>query len=1317
MRDITELPHDLFLLVISYLSPHTCVRARAVSRRWHVAFTDEAISLLLLRWNFPRCRELRLATAAVLLSPSSSSSPSPASSIGLRRNLRAELADVAEQPRNWSSTFAKVTRRYFNLNKGQPHVVEKLELAVSRQENGSGFSFWGVAPWVRFLRLNDKTSSFHYPDPVWWYSQEDGVLVFPAAATDADDDLPPDRCDGHVYRILDLSSGQKVPVPFDVRSKHIRRVRLAQGVLIIEWAEALPYHQLNDREAVHRHFVTAFDVIRKPVATTTSGRAWTVEFRSEWKLHFLGLPLNSFDRFLSAHTATHYAVYFWQPNRSLSQHDPVEQLAVWDISTPSTYRPSEDPKGDKRPAATTAPSLPTGLWSGQSSTAADSIYGLTDSSAELERPTRASLATATAGPQVIRRIDWRALDFYGLRQRTTPHLRCLALDAQNLYVIEEEHRWAGGQHRSLDPPRAHLVRSTGIPVVPMPIPSTQAAAYPIAARPTTDLSAGADQLDPKLATLSSVVDEPIVNGPMWVDSCGANGNVNMNFCRRVADANGTSKPTHGVWLAPPRGTGLEHLDDQPQPQSSSDAVGWPWALGETNSPNPVFSTESTRWPGWAPCWRHEDFPYLTVAEMVDFAAGVRVTARHGFILETMSVHIRPAVAVRGAAPATADEENGEKSAKRRSSKTKAVAARSKEVYFPDEMWSELVSKGYIAGDERWIVGEDEKGRITVLEEFSYVDPPPYAVLSHTWGSDSEEVSYHDVLNGRLNSPTARPPKVTGCCKEAKVDGYQYVWIDTCCIDKTNSVELQEAINSMFHLCDLVEAVTGIPTSFLLGITELYHASVAQRMSWAAKRVTKRKEDISYSLLGIFGVSMPMIYGEGDKAFRRLQEHVMKDIGDDSILAWDLDSEGLVSGGARGLGFGAALAPAPSHFANSGQERMVGVPLVAVPGGEPNNYFRPEGGRAAFVATPGFGVSTTSLIHIQLGVGPKSRSNVAEACWFHIRKSVPNLELIGVHPAASWHKERALIEAAVEPTGGGVRRILARFRETVIESADFVAVLEVDSQAQPCCNIMVASRETSLEEIANHSNAWEHIVMGRACASNRVLNLGMALETIQASASQRNFILKPFAVSEAPCITINATTSLQFSEATTLLGQLRQIDKAQKREEKELLDLLETRRRVLAQQHAQLETVRAKIKSLEQEERRLAEKQGLIQGVLLPFAAKNRERSVRSLIRRAASVTATDLEGKTALHHAVQQDREELVRLLIDKGAHVSSPDMNGFTPIHSAAGGGFEGITRLLLEKGASPSETANCGSTPLDLAIREGHDHIIALLKSHKDE
>lgn len=78
----------------------------------------------------------------------------------------------------------------------------------------------------------------------------------------------------------------------------------------------------------------------------------------------------------------------------------------------------------------------------------------------------------------------------------------------------------------------------------------------------------------------------------------------------------------------------------------------------------------------------------------------------------------------------------------------------------------------------------------------YHDLPPYAILSHTWRSGSKEATSQDLGDG---TGTDKPGyhKIKACCDQAVRHGLDYVWIDTCCIDKTDTVELQEAINSMF----------------------------------------------------------------------------------------------------------------------------------------------------------------------------------------------------------------------------------------------------------------------------------------------------------------------------------------------------------------------------------------------------------------------------------------------------------------------------------------------------------------------------------------
>jgi hypothetical protein len=86
-----------------------------------------------------------------------------------------------------------------------------------------------------------------------------------------------------------------------------------------------------------------------------------------------------------------------------------------------------------------------------------------------------------------------------------------------------------------------------------------------------------------------------------------------------------------------------------------------------------------------------------------------------------------------------------------------------------------------------------------LAEYYGKSVPPYAILSHTWGADTEEVSFKDIMeeNGRGKNKLGYS-KLYFCAEQAASDGLQYFWVDTCCIDKGSSTELTEAINSMFR---------------------------------------------------------------------------------------------------------------------------------------------------------------------------------------------------------------------------------------------------------------------------------------------------------------------------------------------------------------------------------------------------------------------------------------------------------------------------------------------------------------------------------------
>ncbi|RDX42230.1 hypothetical protein OH76DRAFT_1411385 [Lentinus brumalis] len=198
-------------------------------------------------------------------------------------------------------------------------------------------------------------------------------------------------------------------------------------------------------------------------------------------------------------------------------------------------------------------------------------------------------------------------------------------------------------------------------------------------------------------------------------------------------------------------------------------------------------------------------------------------------------------------------------------------------------------------------------------------------------------------------PAGVSEKIRRCCAVAREHGFERMWMDSCCIDKESSSELSEAINSLYNwylhakvcyaylddvecledpaargsqfrrsrwfrrgwtlqeliapgvlvflskgwrilgtkamLASVIEEVTGIDRAILTHERSLNTVSVAKRISWASRRRTRREEDEAYSLMGILGVNIPTVYGEGRLAFIRLQEEVLKQTSDQTLFAW------------------------------------------------------------------------------------------------------------------------------------------------------------------------------------------------------------------------------------------------------------------------------------------------------------------------------------------------------------------------------------------------------------------------------------------------
>jgi hypothetical protein len=122
--------------------------------------------------------------------------------------------------------------------------------------------------------------------------------------------------------------------------------------------------------------------------------------------------------------------------------------------------------------------------------------------------------------------------------------------------------------------------------------------------------------------------------------------------------------------------------------------------------------------------------------------------------------------------------------------------------------------------------------------------------------------------------------------------------------------------------EVISCVTNIPEKILNKTAKPAEFSVAARMSWASQRHTTRIEDEAYSLMGLFGINMPLIYGEKERAFMRLQEEIMKTTDDQSIFAWSLTNPKVSRD--EGWEVTGLLAESPNAFADSGNIVSMGI---------------------------------------------------------------------------------------------------------------------------------------------------------------------------------------------------------------------------------------------------------------------------------------------------------------------------------------------------------------------------------------------------------
>ena len=547
-------------------------------------------------------------------------------------------------------------------------------------------------------------------------------------------------------------------------------------------------------------------------------------------------------------------------------------------------------------------------------------------------------------------------------------------------------------------------------------------------------------------------------------------------------------------------------------------------------------------------------------------------------------------------------------------------------------------------------------------------PPLYAILSHTWSD--REVTFQDIdVSGVEDRPEFE--KIRKTCKIAATQGFDHVWIDTCCIDKSSSAELSEAINSMYRwyqdavvcfaylvdvdsdvrseidlltcrwltrswtlqellapkflvfldkhwreigtksdLCGMISEMTDIPEHILLG-GDLRGASVAQKMSWASERHATRLEDHCYSLMGIFGVNMPLLYGEGEKAFSRLQEEIIRVTGDPSIFVWR--SLSFWEGGYEdfsGSEFDGPLAPWLDVFRHSGNVVLDESPINSAD--------------AVLVNHRG--------VHLQAHI---IRTRGPDAAWLAVLpcRDAVSQNCVAIH---------------MQP----VPQATDLFDRVKPDELEFLQSSEVNPRTWRTICVRQNFRIQRKSPL--------HLCQAAACGNKKMLELLLrqgADPEVWDSNGQTPLVI--------------AAANGHLDAVKVLLDYNADIESKEGRGRTAL---------VIATEEDHIDTVRLLLDCKAETE----SKNIYGQTPLVVAASAGRTDTVRLLLDHNADIESKDRNGETPLARAAGNGRTEVVRLLLDRNADIESEDKYQFTPLLHAAGHEHESVVKILIEKGPS---------------------------------
>lgn len=655
----------------------------------------------------------------------------------------------------------------------------------------------------------------------------------------------------------------------------------------------------------------------------------------------------------------------------------------------------------------------------------------------------------------------------------------------------------------------------------------------------------------------------------------------------------------------------------------------------------------------------------------------------------------------------------------------------------------------------------------IIEEF-FGEPPSYAILSHTW--QEMEVTFQDITTGVIDKKGFK--KVKDCCTFARADGYEYAWIDTCCIDKTSSAELSESLNSMYRwyqeadvcyayladvpsksfaesrwfkrgwtlqeliapstvifldhewnelgtresLRDVLSDITSIPAGILVGDDDVETASVAQRMSWAARRETTRIEDRAYCLMGIFGINMPPIYGEGKNAFIRLQEEIMKVLDDHSIFAWRSDSEEEDHGGL--------LATSPDAFRDSANI----VPYNPFTTADGPLTVSAKGIRLELrfigVGHPGLGLA---ILHCAESDANDQKPLIA----IYMQDVFLTMQHFQrLHCGRFVH----LFLEDLKPSQYPLRRVCVKQRRPATRKTannkrtqDIVATRD-DLHLQLFSNPLQACCDTETRWInSNGLNGKGQVLLSHAAEKGHVEMLWLLLTRSDVRPNGRDDVsghtplIRAAQCGQDAIVKLllarndvdpdfgdkDGRTPLSYAAASGHLEVVKLLLKSGK----VYADTRDNFGRTPLSRAAQFGH-EAVVKLLLEKEVDVDFKDGRGQTPLSWAAAKNdHEAVVALLLDNGASIESKDSTDQTPLSFAAREGREAVASLLIKKGADIESRDNISHTPLLKAAYRGQEATAKLLLGNGASIECREDREQTPLAVAAERGHEATVRVL------